>query len=96
MSKVDLEIYLNQLVKFFEKNPNELKTLIGDLDKEKFYERLKNSVHKNYEEFGDGVLTQQQIIDIVVDMFSQKKEEYTVHELKGVFMNHKYGLISLN
>lgn len=96
MSKIDLEIYLSQIIKFFESNPKDLSSLIGNLDKQYFYERLREAAFKNYEENGDGVLTQQQIIDIVVEMFSEKKEDVKKYELKGNFMFHKYGLISLN
>ena len=36
MKNVDIEIYLNQLINFFENNPNDLMTLIGDLQKDDF------------------------------------------------------------
>ena len=41
MKNVDAEIYLNQLIAFFEKNPNDLIDLIGELKKTKFYKRIK-------------------------------------------------------
>jgi len=39
MKYPDVEIYLNQFVSFFEKNPNDLLNLIGDIHKEIFLEK---------------------------------------------------------
>ena len=49
MKNVDAEIYLNQLIAFFEKNPNDLIDLIGELKKTKFYKRIKEKVYENVE-----------------------------------------------
>ena len=37
MGNVDCEIYIRQLITFFENNPNDLLILIGNLQKEEFY-----------------------------------------------------------
>ena len=34
MKNIDCEVYVSQLINFFEKNPNDLMILIGDLQKE--------------------------------------------------------------
>ena len=34
MKNVDIEIYISNLINFFEKNPNDLLVLIGDLQKD--------------------------------------------------------------
>ena len=49
MKNVDVEIYLNQLISFFEKNPNDLMDLIGDTHKETFYQKVKEQCEKNVE-----------------------------------------------
>ena len=68
MGDVDVDIYINQLISFFNKNPNDLIDLIGDLLKESFYKKVREQCIKN-SEVGDEVsLTQKQIIDIVVEL----------------------------
>jgi len=44
MNNVDAEIYLNNLLGFFEKNPNDLIDLIGEMNKAAFYKKLKETV----------------------------------------------------
>ena len=39
MKNVDVEIYLNQFISFFDKNPNDLIDLIGDINKGVFYKK---------------------------------------------------------
>ena len=68
MKNVDVEIYLNQLIGFFDKNPNDLIDLIGDLLKETFYEKVREQCIKNSEQGGEVSLTQKQIINIVIDI----------------------------
>jgi len=41
MKNVDVEIYINQFITFFNNNPNDLIELIGDVLKDDFYERVK-------------------------------------------------------
>ena len=53
MKNVDVEIYLNQLIGFFDKNPNDLIDLIGDLLKETFYEKVREQCIKNSEQGAD-------------------------------------------
>jgi hypothetical protein len=68
MKNVDLEIYISQLVSFFENNPNDLLELIGSLQKDEFYQKLKERCEKNIEEGIDLVLTREQIVNIVVEL----------------------------
>ena len=46
MKNVDIEIYISNLINFFEKNPNDLLVLIGDLQKDEFYVKLKKRANK--------------------------------------------------
>ena len=41
MKNVDVEVYLTNLINFFEKNPNDLIDLIGELKKTIFYDKLR-------------------------------------------------------
>ena len=49
MKSVDVDIYVSQVVRFFETNPNELKMLIGDLNKDDFFTKIREEAYKNFE-----------------------------------------------
>ena len=96
MSNIDIDIYVNQLITFFDKNPNDLIDLIGDLLKESFYEKVREQCIKN-SEIGDEVsLTQKQIIDIVVELKKVKSIEYDKSKLYSIVQETKFGSIFLN
>lgn len=95
MSNVDVEIYVNNLTRFFDKNPEDLKSLIGNTDKDIFYEKIKDQAQKNLESGEHIELTQKQIIDICVEINkSQTKGLET--KVSEIFINTKYGKIFLN
>ena len=93
MMNIDVEIYLKNFINFFENNPNDLIDLLGDELKEVFYEKVREQCYKNYENEEEITLTQKQLIDIVVSM---KKVKNNTVLTSGVFMDTKFGLISLN
>ena len=96
MSNIDIDIYVNQLITFFDKNPNDLIDLIGDLLKESFYEKVREQCIKN-SEVGDEVsLTQKQIINIVVELKKVKSIEYDKSKLYSIVQETKFGSIFLN
>lgn len=94
MKNVDVEIYINQLISFFDKNPNDLIDLIGDLERENFYNKIKEECYKNLEKGDEISLTQKQLIDIVVSLRKDKKVDERI--IMGVFESTKFGLIGLN
>ena len=96
MSKIDIDIYVSQIIKFFESNPNELMLLIGDIDKELFYEHLKVDIVKNDNEKGDPTLTRQQMIDIVVKLHGGTKKDIEKDKIDNLFIFTNYGEICLN
>jgi hypothetical protein len=93
---VDIEIYMAQLIEFFEKNPNDLMVLIGSLQKEEFYQKLRRKCEKNFEEGKDIVLTKEQIVETVVDLkivvTSDKDKKY----LNNIVQKTSFGDIILN
>jgi hypothetical protein len=97
MSSIDIDIYMNQLINFFENNPNDLMDLIGELDKDEFYILLKEQATLNYDKGEDITLTQHQIIEVVVKL---KKRDITNEKLviiiNKVFQSTNHGLIGLN
>lgn len=44
MSDLEVEIYMSQLINFFENNENDLITLVGKVQKQKFYDFFKRRV----------------------------------------------------
>ena len=98
MSNIDVEIYLSQLKSFFENNPNDLIELIGDIQKNEFYEKLRHQSYQNLEKGEDYVLTKQQIIDIVIELkVPELVDEKNPQEVvEGYIQKTKWGKIILN
>lgn len=98
MMNVDIEIYISQLITFFEKNPGDFMDLVGEVQKKEFFQKMKEKSIENYEKGEDFVLTKQQIIDVVVDLKSpelNQKLSYT-NKVKGFIQKTKFGDIILN
>jgi hypothetical protein len=96
MENIDIELYVSQVIKFFDNNPDELIKLIGNLDKIAFYDNIKIIAKSNFNECGDATLTQKQMIDIVVDMFNAAKQKIEESMFDKIFTDSKYGKICLN
>ena len=96
MKNVDLEIYISQLISFFENNPNDLMELIGSLQKDDFYKKIRERCEKNVEEGNDMVLTKDQIVNIVIDLkipvIKKEKRNY----LENIIQKTTFGDIILN
>lgn len=97
MKNVDCEIYVSQLVSFFEKNPNDLMILIGDLQKEDFYNKLKEQCYKNAKETDDHIISKQQMIDIIIDLkIPELNQKDSKSVIDGLVQKTKWGEINLN
>ena len=98
MKNIDCEVYVSQLITFFDKNPNDLMILIGDLQKEDFYKKLKEQCYKNAEESDDHVITKQQMIDIIIELKIPQLNEKPNSEMivEGLIHKTKWGEINLN
>jgi len=68
MGNVDVEIYISQLIKFFETNQNDLMELIGDVQKDEFFDKVREQCQKNHDNGEDIALTRQQMVDIILDL----------------------------
>lgn len=93
---LDVEIYMTQLIEFFEKNPNDLIALIGDLQKNKFYQKLRERCEKNFKDGKDIVLSKEQIVETVLELkffFLEAKEK---KHLNKVIQKTSFGDIILN
>ncbi len=93
---VDVEIYLNQFKTFFDNNPTSLKELIGEINKELFYNKVKEVCYLNDEKGDDVSLTRTQIIDIVVSLIDVVKTDNIETKVNGVFEKTKFGDICMN
>jgi hypothetical protein len=96
MKNVDLEIYITNLINFFENNPNDLMSLIGDLQKQEFYEKLRERSEKNYSNGDDFILTRNQIVEIVVELKIPQIEKEKKSEIDRIIQKTKFGEIFLN
>lgn len=96
MKNIEVDIYLNQLVSFFDKNPNDLIDLIGESHKDKFFDKVRKVCLQNVENGDDVTLTNQQLIDIVLEVkgVGMTKEEFEV--INKVFEKNKFGTFCLN
>jgi len=96
MKNVDVEIYMNQLIGFFENNPNDLIQLIGTLQKDEFYQKLRSRCEKNVEEGLDLVLTREQIINVVVELKIPEIVDQKNQYLDKIIQKTTFGEIILN
>jgi hypothetical protein len=95
-NNIDAEIYLNNLIGFFEKNPNDLIDLIGEMRKDTFYKKLKEKVYENADKGEEIQLTQKQLIDIVVSMYDDAQKKGQKIEVQVPVVKTNYGIIWLN
>jgi len=97
MNNVEIEIYMNRFINFFENNPNDLMGLIGELDKNEFYELVRYQCTENIEKGDEVSLTQDQIIDIVIRLKKKDLDKSRMIVIVDkVFQHTKFGLIGLN
>jgi hypothetical protein len=90
---VDVEIYMSNFKGFFEKNPEQLKQLIGKIDSEKFFNGVRSIVEENSKEDGKPLEpTRNQLIKLILDLNGETKNVEKVLP----YMQHHMGLICLN
>jgi hypothetical protein len=98
MGNVDCEIYMRQLITFFENNPNDLMELIGQVQKQEFFDKLREQCEKNSKESDDHIITRQQMVDIVIQlkMPEMVNTEESIEKIQGFVQKTKWGDIILN
>lgn len=98
MKNIDIEIYISQMITFFEKNPKDFIDLVGNIQKEIFYNKMKERSLKNVKEEKDFVLTKEQIIGIVFELqhpnLNEKKDD--IKKIENIILKTKFGNIFLN
>lgn len=91
---VDLEIYLNNIIKFFKNNPKDLLSLVPKEMEQEFYEKIRKRASLNYDEGLNIVLTQKQILEICVELNKKKQVDEKIDE--RIFKSTSFGVICLN
>ena len=92
---VDVEIYMNNIVKFFRENEKDLLNLVPKNKEEEFYVKIKETAFKNYDKGQEVSLTQKQLIEICVDL-NGKKEIPVEEKVDKTLVKTKFGYYSLN
>ena len=81
---LDVEIYMNNVIKFFRENPNDLLNLVSKDREESFYIKIKEAAIKNYEKGEDVSLTQSQLLHLCSEI-NQPKENKINATQKTIF-----------
>ena len=90
---VDVDIYMNNIIKFFKQNQKDLLNLVPKDKEEEFYLKIREVASDNVENGKEVSLTRMQLIDVCKEL-NQKKTEPI--EIPATFMKTKFGLICLN
>jgi hypothetical protein len=91
---VDVEIYMSSVIKFFKDNPDELKNLVSEEKKDKFFTKVRDAAITNFEKGDEVTLTQQQLINICLEL--NGKSELQILENSKFIVKTKFGEYSLN
>lgn len=90
---IDVEIFMNKIIKFFRENPNELYNLIPKGQEEYFFSEIRKKSTDNVERGEDATLTQKQIIEICVIINGNQDDK---QKSDNVFFDTIFGKICLN
>ena len=90
---VDVDIYMNNIIKFFKQNQKDLLNLVPKDKEEEFYVKIREVASDNVENGKEVSLTRVRLIDVCKEL-NQKKTEPI--EIPATFMKTKFGLICLN
>jgi hypothetical protein len=95
---VDVEIYMNNIVKFFKSNPKDLLNLVPKEKEDEFYDKIRETAIENADKGEDAPLTQKQMIDICVILNGKtlKEDKVVEDKLESYIMGTKFGPIFLN
>lgn len=93
MSNLDVEIYMTNFKKYFENNPDQLTQLVGNIEKERFFDGVRKIVEENSTQEDKALEpTRKQLIGLLLDLNGVT----TNIEKVLPFMEHHMGLICLN
>jgi hypothetical protein len=91
---LDVEIYMSNVIKFFNENPKDLLNFVSLERKDEFFNKIKEVAEKNAEKGEEIVLTQQQFIDIC--LIINDKPHLTKNFIERTHTKTDYGYICWN
>lgn len=92
---VDVEIYMNNIVKFFRDNQKDLLNLVPKNKEQEFYNKIRETAIENAEKGTEISLTRKQLLDICVELNPKSTKQVDYHD-ERVFREGIYGMICLN
>ena len=95
---IDAKIYLKQLFGFFDGNPYSLRSLIGELNKEKFYEKIRDTVYQKVGKEEDLVLSKKHMVDLIKELWDEEQGSIQEDNIEFIdtFFKTDFGFFSLN
>jgi hypothetical protein len=91
---VDVEIYMNNILKFFRENPKDLLNLVPKSFEEKFYLKIREVAKTNFEKNGEAGLTQKQLLNICRELNQARLQSHS--EPNSIIVMTPFGGYSLN
>lgn len=76
---VDVDIYMNNIQKFFRDNPKDLLNLIPKDKEQEFYIKIREVAISNYQEKKEAGLTQKQLLEICKELNQVVKKPESHH-----------------
>ena len=92
---VDLEIYMNNIIKFFKNNPKDLQNLVPIHKEEEFFRKIREVATSNSENGKEISLTQKQLLEICVVINGREPKPIENFD-ERVFVPSPFGFICLN
>ena len=90
---VDVDIYMNNIQKFFRDNPKDLLNLIPKDREDDFYIKIREIAIENYETKGEVSLTRNQLLEVCKEL---NTESVKVKKITSVIVMTPFGGFSLN
>lgn len=91
---LEVELYMSNVIKFFNENPKDLMNFVTQDKKDEFFQKIKEKALENVEKGEEVVLTQKQFIEICVVLNAKQVAEFEY--LKKVMVKTSYGEICWN
>jgi hypothetical protein len=92
---VDVEIYMNNIIKFFKNNPKDLQNLVPHHKEEEFFKKIREVAISNSENGKEISMTQKQLLEICVVVNGKEPKSQEILD-ERVFVPSRFGFICLN
>jgi len=97
MDNIDGQIYFKKVVDYFENNPKHLYSLIGEMNKDLFYLKIKNRIQENCMKSSEFELSKKELAGLVFELFQETKPKPKKKvQIDAKFVETNFGNFSLN